>query len=77
MLFDWLAREGDTDRRLALLEWLTVLADDPLRHARRVPAIRAPVYIVFAPLRPTPVVVRFLLAEQYHTVKLIDIRPLR
>lgn len=75
LLFEWLARQGDSNRRLAMLDWLAGLASDPLDHAQRVPGVLAPVYTAVAPVRP-PVVVVFLLAEQFRTVKLIRIRDL-
>jgi hypothetical protein len=75
LLFDWLARQTDADRRLAMLDWLAGLASDPLGQAQRVPGVLAPVYMAVAPLRP-PAVVTFLLAEQFRTLKLIRIRSL-
>ncbi len=76
VLFEWMSKEGDRERRLAMLEWLAVFADHPLAGADRVPGVRAPVFIVIVPLRPTPALVRFLYAEQFRTVKIIDIRPM-
>lgn len=73
VLFGWLGREGDPARRLALLEWLTTFAEDPLGKAQRVPGVKAPVFIVVAPLSPSPVLIRFLYVDKYHCVKLIDI----
>lgn len=73
VLFDWLSREGDADRRLAMLEWLSTFTENPLDTAHRVPGVKAPVFIVVVPLRPRPVLIRFLYADQYHCVKLIDI----
>lgn len=75
LLFEWLARQSDSDRRLAMLDWLAGLASDPLERAQRVPGVLAPVYMTVAPVRP-PVVVTFLLAEQFRTVKLIRISDL-
>jgi hypothetical protein len=75
LLFDWLERQTDSERRLQMLEWLAEFAADPLDRAQRVPGVLAPVYIAVAPLRP-PVVVRFLLAEQFRTVRLLAFLPL-
>lgn len=71
VLFDWLSRESDSERRLTMLEWLAGWVADPLRSAHRVPGVRAPVYMVLVPLRP-PVVIKFLYAEQFHALKLIE-----
>ena len=70
VLFDWLARERNPDRRQSMLDWLAVNVREPLVGAHRVPGIAAPVYIWIVPLTP-PVAVRFLLAEQYRTIRLI------
>ena len=39
------------------------------------PNIAAPVYVVQVPLRP-PVVLTFLYAFHFHTIRLLKIRPL-
>jgi hypothetical protein len=52
------------------------LAAEPLTAAHRVPSVRAPVYIAVVPLQP-PALVTFLHAFQFHTVKLLAIRPAR
>ncbi len=75
VLFSWLGKEGDPQRRLGMLEWMTRFASNPLEHAHRVPSIAAPVYVVEVPLRP-PVVLTFLYAFHFHAVKLISIKPL-
>ncbi|MGH9152897.1 MAG: hypothetical protein ACRD03_10975 [Acidimicrobiales bacterium] len=75
MRFEWLHRQGDPERRLALLDWLVTFAADPLVGAQRVPGILAPVFIAVVPLRP-PVVVRFLCADQFRTVRIISIKAL-
>ncbi len=72
VLYDWLSRQTDTERRLSMLEWLADLASNPLDRAHRVPGVLAPVYIAVVPTQP-PAVVTFLLAEQFQTVKLIKI----
>ncbi len=76
VLFGWLGKESDPQRRLAMLEWLATFAEDPLATAHRVPGVRAPVFIVVVPLNPSPVLIRFLYADQYHCVKLIHFGPL-
>lgn len=74
-LFSWLANEQDPGRRQAMLDWLVSFSWSPRRDAQRVPGLQAPVYIVVVPLDP-PVVIRFLLAEQFHAIRLISLRTL-
>lgn len=76
VLFEWMSNETDPTRRLAILERLASFAEDPLRHAHRVPGVEAPVFILVVPIRPSPVLVRFLYADQFHAVRIIDIRPM-
>ena len=76
VLFGWLEKEHDTQRRLGVLEWLTEFSDDPLKDAWRVPGIRAPVFIVKIPVLPAPVLMKFLYVDQYRVVKIIDLGPL-
>lgn len=73
--FAWLAKESDPQRRLGMLEWFTRFASDPLENAHRVPSIAAPAYVVEVPLRP-PVVLTFLHAFHFRTVRLPSIKPL-
>ena len=74
VLFDWLAKELDANRRQIMLDWLVGFAQDPLQHAQRIPAISAPTYLV---LTSCPnVVLKFLHAEIFHVVLLIEIRAL-
>ncbi|MDP9389245.1 MAG: hypothetical protein M3Q48_15350 [Actinomycetota bacterium] len=75
VLFEWLRRQGDPERRMAMLDWIVTFASNPLAGAQRVPGVRAPVFIAVVPLNP-PVVVTFLHAEQFRTVRLIKITPL-
>lgn len=70
VIFDWLSQETDVALRETMLEWLSVFCADPLAEAARVPEIRAPVYVVATPVRR--VALRFLLAEQFNAIKLIE-----
>ena len=74
VLFTWLAKEPDPQRRLGMLDWFTEIVKEPLRDAHRVPSIAAPVYVALVPLRP-PVLVTFLYAFHFHTIKLLSIKP--
>lgn len=74
VLFDWLQREPDVTRRQTMLDWMVELADDPLRDAHRIPGIRAPVYLRLTAL--DNVALKFLHAEQFHVVRLIELGPL-
>lgn len=76
VIFTWLEHETDSERALLFLDWLVEFATDPLKNAQRVPGILAPVYIAIAPLRDKPVVVRFVLADQFHTIVVRGIGPL-
>lgn len=58
-----------------MLDWLSSMARDPYDGAIRVPGVRAPVYFAMVPVRPAAVA-RFLIAEEFHTVKFINIVPL-
>ncbi len=74
-LWEWLAAERDPDRRQGMLDWLAGFAAAPLDEAydaRRVPGVRAPVFIVRIPLLPTSVLMRFLYVDQYRVIKIID-----
>ncbi len=75
LIFGWLERETDTRRRQAMLDWLARFAERPRTDAQRVPGLRAPVYVTVVPLDP-PVVVRFLIAEEFRTIRLIELLPL-
>jgi hypothetical protein len=59
-----------------MLEWLVGFAEDPLKSAKRVPGILAPVYVVIVPLPGNPAVIRFLLANQFNTIVVKKIAPL-
>jgi hypothetical protein len=74
VLFDWLAAEPDPGQRVRMLEWLSGFCEAPLDHAVRVPGIRAQVYIVLVPVRN--LTLRFLFAEQFKTIKMIEFVPL-
>jgi hypothetical protein len=74
VLFDWLASESDPEHRTLMLEWLAGLVqeEDPGANpdVYRVPGITAPVYIAVTPVRN--VIVKFLLARRFFTIKLIE-----
>jgi hypothetical protein len=42
LLFAWLAKETDPERRLRMLEWMAAFSKDPLAGAERVSNIAAP-----------------------------------
>lgn len=75
VLFDWLSKQQDMDRRMLMLEWFVEFARDPVAKAYRLPGVKAPVYLAIVPTRPRSAV-KFLLAEQFRTVKIISIDPL-
>jgi hypothetical protein len=58
-----------------MLEWLAALANDPLRDAHLIPGI-GPVYFAIVPLRE-PLLVKFLDAWQFRTIKIIKIEAFR
>jgi len=58
-----------------MLDRLAVLAGDPTADAERLPGVRAPIYISVVALEP-PVVIEFLVADQFRTIRLLDIRPM-
>lgn len=70
LLFRWLDRQSDSERCLAMIDWLVGFASDPQAHAHRVPGVKAPVYFTVVPLQP-PVVIRFLLDQQFHVIKFL------
>jgi hypothetical protein len=77
VIFAWLEREPNQDFRLAFLEWLAALAVNPTRiGSTRLPGIRAPLFVEVVPLGGKHVVVRFLIAEQFRTVRILGIGPL-
>jgi hypothetical protein len=69
VLYRWLARHGDRDQRLAMLDWMVEVANDPKAAGTRLPGVRAPVYLAFTPVRPFTLV--YLVADEYRTVRLI------
>lgn len=75
VLSQWFERQSDNERCLAMLDWLVGLASEPLTHSRRVPGVKAPIYFTVVPLQP-PVVIRFLLDQQFHVIKFLGIGPL-
>lgn len=81
LIFTWLERESDPECRELFLEWLTDLARDPINDkATRLPGVLAPVYVQIVPLGRGPnskfVVVRYLVADQFNTVRVMAIGPL-
>lgn len=58
------------------MDWLVGFSEEPLTDAQRVPGALSPLYIVVVPLPGEPVVVRFLLAEQFFTILVKRIVPL-
>jgi len=76
LLFDWLAQEPNPQRRQAVLDRLAALARRPTADAQRLPGVRAPVYIAVVATEPL-VIIEFLVAEEFRTVRLLDIRAPR
>lgn len=76
VVFEWLSRQTDSERRRAMLDWLVDFSQEPLANAQRVPGIRAPIFIAVVPLPLDAAVVRFLYAEQFRTVRILAIKPL-
>lgn len=75
VIFEWLAHEPDMQRRLAVLDWLVEVSEHPFEAGQRLPGVRAPVLIGKVSTKP-PVMVRYLIADQFHTVRIIKIAPL-
>lgn len=72
---EWLSAEEDRQERDALRGWLLALARDPhAQEAMPVPGVAAPVFVCFVP--GSNVVVTYLIAEQYHVVRIIEIASL-
>jgi hypothetical protein len=69
ILFNWLSREPDQERRQAMLDWFWEFARDPKSLGSRIPGKRAPVYL--APTRVAGVAFEYLVADPFHTIKLI------
>lgn len=69
VLRDWLASEADPGNREQMLAFIARLAEEPRSVGHRIPGERAPIYLAMTPVGRT--VVRFLLAEQFHVVRLI------
>jgi hypothetical protein len=81
VVYAWLEREPNADFRQAFLEWLANLAIDPINErASRVPGVLAPVYVQIVALGRRldrkHVVVRYLVADQFHAVRILTIGPL-
>jgi hypothetical protein len=77
VIFAWLEHEHHSDCRYVFLTWLANLSEDPHSGGpQRVPGILGPVYIEVVPLGPKHIIVRFLIAEQFHTVRILGIGPL-
>jgi hypothetical protein len=73
-LYEWLAKESDSENRELMLAWLAQLAEDPLRYGHRVPGNPAPIYLAVTPVRRWTI--KFLLAEQFKTIHIIGFDPL-
>lgn len=70
VLYDWLEHETDSECRELMLGWLAELAEDPVGKGSRVPGIEAQVYLAVTPVRRCTV--KYLVAEQFHTINLIE-----
>ena len=72
VLFDWLASEKSPEVRGVVLAWIAELADDPKAfEAPRVPGSRADVRATLIP--GTGVAATFLIAQEFRTVRLIEL----
>jgi hypothetical protein len=72
VLFDWLASEQSPEARGLVLDWIAVLAEDPHAiEAPRLPGSRADVRAILIP--GTAVSATFLIAEEFRTVRLIEL----
>jgi len=69
VLFDWLSKESDKNRREVMLDWFWALAQDPTTPGIRVPGERAPIYL--AETAVSGVILTYLVAEEFRTIRLI------
>jgi hypothetical protein len=81
VIFTWLEHEPNLECRESFLEWLAGLATDPITdRAIRLPGVLAPVYVEIVPLGrrrgAKHAVVRFLVSDQFHAVRILAIAPL-
>jgi hypothetical protein len=77
VIFAWLEHEPNSDCAYLFLTWLANLAEDPLGgYPQRVPGVLGPVFIEVVPLGAKHIIVRFLVADQFHTVRILGIGPL-
>lgn len=70
LLFTWLEREPDATRRQIMLEWIADIADDPHNAGIAIPGRRLPVYLAVG--RLGDVTIKYFVAEQFHTVQLLE-----
>jgi hypothetical protein len=71
VLFDWLERHGDMNQRQMMLDWFVDLATDPYRVGFRLPSYRSQMYLALTPVTGA-VTLRYLVAEQFHSIRLIE-----
>ncbi|MDQ3641378.1 MAG: hypothetical protein M3450_07925 [Actinomycetota bacterium] len=72
-VFAWLVAESNLERRERLLAWLPQLAADP--HGQATAPVRPNVFVALVP--DLDVVVTYLVAEQFRTVRLLRLEDLR
>jgi hypothetical protein len=69
VLHDWLAKQSDSACREQMIEWMSILAEDPVRLGARVPGSRAQVFIAVTPVGRW--YVKYLVAHEYNTINLL------
>jgi hypothetical protein len=75
VLADWLAREQRRDVQDRVIEWITFLIQDPSAvDSVRLPG-RRPDRVALVP--DVDVAVTYLVAEEYRTIRLLEVRSLQ
>lgn len=75
VIYDWLSNEPDPNQRHIMLDWLVQVAHEPRETGYRVPGVEVPIYLAVVPLKQ-PVTVKYLVADQFRSVKIIKVEPL-
>ncbi|MDZ7673739.1 MAG: hypothetical protein U5K30_01510 [Acidimicrobiales bacterium] len=68
VLFDWLEKQPDPTKREVMIEFMAKVAEKPTEVGVKVPDARKPIYVAFTPVNNW--IVRYLVVDQFHVVKL-------
>jgi hypothetical protein len=77
VVFSWLSSQPNAECRRVFLDWLAAVVDDPTGRGTKIPGVLSPIYLAIVPLgQKDTAVVRYLVSDQFHAVRILTIGPL-